>query len=86
MIFTFISHLHTLVLVGCHEDLSMILIELYNGRIVYGGGSRRSLRASDWEPKGEVSLQNSSKDTIKIYLEVQSGLIKSWSSALRTIH
>lgn len=73
-----------LVSVSFRENLSMILIELYNGRIVYG--SRSSLRASDWEPKGEVSLQNSSKDTIKIYLEVQSGLIKSRSGALRTIH
>lgn len=86
MIFTFISYLHTLVPVSFRGDLPMILIELYNGRIVYGRGSRRSLRASDWEPKGEVSLQNSSKDTIKIYLEVQSGLIKSRSGALRTIH
>lgn len=83
----------------------MILIELYNGRIVYGGGSLRSLRASEREqkrkreterekkrgererePKGEVSLQSSSKDTIKIYLGVQSGLIKSRSGALRTLH
>lgn len=47
--FIFIFHLfyYIFVLITLSEDVTMILIELYNGRIVYGGGARRSLRASD---------------------------------------
>lgn len=35
--------------------------------------------------RAEISARSNSKDTIKIYLTVQSGLIKSWNGALQTI-
>lgn len=39
----------------------MILIELYNGRIVYGGGSLRSLRASEREQKRKRETEREKK-------------------------
>lgn len=47
----------------------------------------RAVRERDGVEMGraEISARSNSKDTIKIYLTVQSGLIKSWNGALQTI-